>query len=85
MSKEDYTIIETAIEYGVSVWGKKDIMAIQIAGFWIDGWLEAKVKRPSEGMFSSPTTFTVTPIYSRTPGAKSVPTFPCLKYSFRKS
>lgn len=42
MSKEDYTIIETAIEYGVSVWGKKDIMAIQIAGFWIDGWLEAK-------------------------------------------
>lgn len=39
---KDYPIIETAIQYGVSSWGKKDIMAIQIAGFWIDGWLEAK-------------------------------------------
>ena len=39
---EDYPIIEEAIEFGVSQWGKKDAMAVQIAYFWILGWLAAK-------------------------------------------
>ena len=39
---EDYPIIEQAIRYGVKSWGKEDAMAIQIAGFWIEGWITAK-------------------------------------------
>jgi hypothetical protein len=49
---EEYPIIETAIKYGVSAWGKEDIMAIQIAGFWIDGWLTANAGKitPEDAM-----------------------------------
>ena len=49
---EEYPIIETAIKYGVSAWGKEDIMAIQIAGFWIDGWLAANAGKitPEDAM-----------------------------------
>ena len=39
---EDYPIIEQAIEFGVTQWGKKEAMAIQIAYYWILGWLAAK-------------------------------------------
>ena len=39
---EDYPIIEDAIEFGVNAWGKKEAMAIQIASFWIEGWIAAK-------------------------------------------
>ena len=39
---EDYPIIEEAIAFGVRQWGKKEAMAIQIAYFWILGWLAAK-------------------------------------------
>ena len=38
---EDYPIIEQAIKYGVETRGKEDAMAIQIAYFWIEGWLAA--------------------------------------------
>lgn len=38
---EEYPIIETAIKYGVDFCGKEEAMAIQIASFWIDGWLAA--------------------------------------------
>ena len=39
---EDYPIIEQAIEFGVEQWGKREAMAIQIAYYWILGWLAAK-------------------------------------------
>lgn len=39
---EDYPVIEQAIEFGVSQWGKKEAMAIQIVYYWILGWLAAK-------------------------------------------
>jgi hypothetical protein len=39
---EYYPIIEQAIEFGVAQWGKKEAMAIQIAYYWILGWLSAK-------------------------------------------
>ena len=39
---EDYPIIEDAIEFGVRSWGKREVMAIQIATFWIEGWLAAQ-------------------------------------------
>lgn len=45
---EDYPIIETAINYGLSAWGKHEAMAIQIARFWVDGWLEANKGKVSE-------------------------------------
>ena len=45
---EEYPIIETAIKYGVEAWGKEDAMAIQIASFWIDGWLEGKKGKITE-------------------------------------
>ena len=45
---EDYPIIETAINYGLNAWGKPEAMAKQIAGFWLDGWLEANKNKVSE-------------------------------------
>lgn len=39
---EDYPIIEEAINFGVTQWGKREAMAIQIAYYWILGWLAAK-------------------------------------------
>lgn len=39
---EDYPIIEEAINFGVQQWGKREAMAIQIAYYWILGWLAAK-------------------------------------------
>ena len=49
---EEYPIIETAIKYGVEAWGKEDAMAIQIANFWIDGWLAANAEKikPEDAM-----------------------------------
>lgn len=38
---EDYPIIEQAINFGVESIGQKNAMAIQIAYFWIEGWLAA--------------------------------------------
>lgn len=38
---EDYPVIEEAIQYGIEARGQRDRMAIQIACFWIDGWLAA--------------------------------------------
>ena len=38
---EDYPIIEQAIKYGVDAIGQENAMAIQIAYFWIEGWLAA--------------------------------------------
>ena len=45
---EDYPIIEDAIKYGVNTRGKSDALAIQIARFWVDGWLEANKSKVSE-------------------------------------
>lgn len=45
---EDYPIIEDAIKYGVNTRGKSDTLAIQIARFWVDGWLEANKNTVSE-------------------------------------
>lgn len=45
---EDYPIIEDAIKYGVNTRGKSDALAIQIARFWVDGWLEANKNKISE-------------------------------------
>ena len=45
---EDYPIIEDAIKYGVNARGKSDALAIQIARFWVDGWLKANKDKVSE-------------------------------------
>ena len=33
------TLVKRAVDYGVSTWGKKDTMALQIARFWLDGYI----------------------------------------------
>lgn len=33
------TLVKRAVDYGVSSWGKKDTMALQIARFWLDGYI----------------------------------------------
>ncbi len=34
-------LVDEAVDYGVKAWGgKKDVMAIQIARFWIDGYIK---------------------------------------------
>lgn len=38
---EDYPIIEQAIQYGVDTIGQQNMMAIQLAYVWIEGWLAA--------------------------------------------
>lgn len=45
---EDYPIIEEAINFGVTQWGKREAMAIQIAYYWILGWLAAKTDLSDE-------------------------------------
>ena len=45
---EDYPVIEEAIQFGIKSWGKRDTMAIQIASFWIEGWLAAKKDQLSD-------------------------------------
>ena len=35
----DHPIIEEAINYGVDAMGQRCAMAIQIAYFWVEGWL----------------------------------------------
>lgn len=45
---EDYPIIEEAINFGVTQWGKREAMAIQIAYYWILGWLSAKTDLSDE-------------------------------------
>ena len=33
------SLVKRAVDYGVSSWGKKDTMALQIARFWLDGYI----------------------------------------------
>ena len=33
------SLVKRAVDYGVSSWGKKDAMALQVARFWLDGYL----------------------------------------------
>ena len=42
------SIVNKAINYGVSSWGRKEAMAIQIAVFWVDGWIAGKEENISE-------------------------------------
>ena len=34
-------IINSAIEFGVKSWGRKEVMAIQIGLYWAEGFMEA--------------------------------------------
>lgn len=38
---EDYPVIETAINFGVEAIGKQNALAIQIASYWMEGWIAA--------------------------------------------
>lgn len=33
------SLVKRAVDYGVSSWGKKDAMALQVARFWLDGYI----------------------------------------------
>ena len=33
------TLVKRAIDYGVSSWGKRDTLALQITRFWMDGYI----------------------------------------------
>lgn len=33
------SLVKRSVDYGVSTWGKKDTMALQIARFWLDGYI----------------------------------------------
>ena len=33
------SLVKRSVDYGVSAWGKKDTMALQIARFWLDGYI----------------------------------------------
>lgn len=33
------SLVKRAVNYGVSSWGKKDTLALQIARFWLDGYI----------------------------------------------
>ena len=41
---EDYPVIETAINFGVEAIGKQNALAIQIASYWMEGWITAHPK-----------------------------------------
>ena len=41
---EDYPVIETAINFGVETIGKQNVLAIQIAAYWMEGWIAAHPK-----------------------------------------
>ena len=32
-------LVKRSVDYGVSSWGKKDAMALQVARFWLDGYI----------------------------------------------
>lgn len=32
-------IVEQAVQFGVKSWGKQEAMALQIASFWLEGWI----------------------------------------------
>ena len=32
-------LVKRAVDYGVSCWGKRDTLALQIARFWMDGYI----------------------------------------------
>lgn len=34
-------LIDQAVDFGVKVWGKKEVMAIQIGAHWLEGWMAA--------------------------------------------
>jgi len=33
------SLVKRAVDYGVSSWGKEDAMALQVARFWLDGYI----------------------------------------------
>lgn len=33
------SLVKRSVDYGVSSWGKKDTMALQVARFWLDGYI----------------------------------------------
>lgn len=33
------SLVKKAVDYGVSSWGKRDTLALQIARFWMDGYI----------------------------------------------
>ena len=33
------SLVTRAVDYGVSSWGKRDTLALQIARFWMDGYI----------------------------------------------
>ena len=42
MSRLDkYPVVEQAINYGIEAMGQRTAMAIQVAYFWVEGWLAA--------------------------------------------
>lgn len=32
-------LVKRSVDYGISSWGKKDAMALQVARFWLDGYI----------------------------------------------
>ena len=34
-------LIEQAVNFGVKAWGRKEVMAIQIGAYWLEGWMAA--------------------------------------------
>lgn len=37
--KEVESLVKRAVDYGVSSWWKKDTLTLQIARFWLDGYI----------------------------------------------
>lgn len=33
------SLVKRSVDYGVSSWGKRDTLALQIARFWMDGYI----------------------------------------------
>ena len=46
-------LIDQAVEYGTNAWGKKEAMALQIANFWLDGWIEGHKEKLTDADIKS--------------------------------
>ena len=34
-------LIQEAIEFGLKIWGRREVMAIEIASHWLEGYMQA--------------------------------------------
>lgn len=40
-TEQIWVLVRRAVNFGVNRWGKKEVMAIQLGAYWLEGYMDA--------------------------------------------